>query len=167
MSVCVARDLDGHHGEAAVTHAAFSHDLRGKTPDIGCGSAQKGDFQTAVMVEIHRGRGHHEIVMLAPCIGKALRQIANLVFVNIDEGSDTILALAGLVMNVVQTGPYEVSKGLRTALIAARLDEVADLGCQLIVQSYRNALHDKSPFPMREHSDTARKAEATGPGQLS
>jgi hypothetical protein len=79
------------------------------------------------MVEIHRGRGHHEIVMLAPCIGKALCQIANLVFVNIDEGSDTILALAGLFVNLMQTGPYEVPKSLRTALIAARLDEVESI----------------------------------------
>ena len=97
------------------------------------------------MSKIDRCRRNRQIVMISPRVREPLCKIAHLVVVNINESRDAVLALSGLVMDLLKSCAHQVTKGFRTALIGSRFDEAINFGHKNVVERHRYPLH-QSPL---------------------
>ena len=85
-----------------------------------------------------------EVVVIVKVGGKAFRQFALVVIINVDERGKAFLRAADFRGAMLQAGPGEIAYRLRTIGVTPRRHEAFEVRRQIVVDRNGNALHGRS-----------------------
>jgi hypothetical protein len=136
--------FDRHHRQAAISDTTLGDDMLGAMLDVARMSLEDDDLHTAFVVKMDVKCRVGHVVMIVERLHKAAGEISRGMIVDVNEGSHAIAALAEFVFRLRNSSPRQVPDGLRSILIAPRLDDAVKIDHEIVVEGDGYALHGGS-----------------------
>lgn len=130
-------------------HAAFGDDFLGKFPHVFNGAFENDALDTLVMIQMRMHRGDGQIVMRVLDRGQPLSKFAFVMVINVGQVGDARALDVALQATLLQMAAQNIAHSLTARRIATLLDEFIEGVCQLLVERYREAIHDISTMKDR------------------
>jgi hypothetical protein len=136
--------LGGQVDDMTVANAAFGNDVVGKMLHVGAAAFEHGHLHATVVVQMNVQRCLREVMVIVKVGGKAFRQFALVVIIDIDECGKTLLRATDFRRALLEAGPGEIAHRFGTIGVTPHRHEAFEVLRQIVVDRNGNALHGSS-----------------------
>jgi hypothetical protein len=146
MGMFLIFQCDGNCDQASMTHAPLRDDVVGEVLNLWYFPSQHSHLHAALVIEVNMHCRERKVMVLVERSREALRKVARLMIIDIDERRYALLRRAGLLGRLSDAGAGEIADRFRSVLVAADGDHAVELSHKLVVEGDGYALHWRSSW---------------------